>query len=97
MPTMPSRARIQCPTESQKYDVIESNQWEALAADAAEADAELEGDKQLASINRKSRALLACCHLVASDLKLHQAPPRVGPSCVPKRLGRVINHRRKAF
>jgi hypothetical protein len=35
--------------------------------------------------------------LVASDLKLHQAPPRVGPSCVPKRLGRVINHRRKAF
>jgi hypothetical protein len=77
--------------------VIESNQWEALAADAAEADAELEGDKQLASINRKSRALLACCHLVASDLKLHQAPPRAGPSCVPKRLGRVINHRRKAF
>jgi hypothetical protein len=96
-PARSHRKRIQSPTESQKYEVIESNRWEALAADAAAADAELAGDEQLASINRKSTALLACCHSVANDLSLHQVPPREGPSCVPTSLGRVINHRRKAF
>jgi hypothetical protein len=96
-PSTRSQVRVQCPTEAQKYRVIESNRWEALAADAEAADAELAGDEQLASINRKSKALLACCHAVAADLSLHQVPPREGPSCVPKSLGRVINHRRKAF
>ena len=99
-PPTPARrrqTRIQCPTEAQKHAVIDSNRWEALADDAAAADAELAGDEQLASINRQSKDLLACCHSVATDLDLHQVPPREGPSCVPKSLGKVINHRRKAF
>jgi hypothetical protein len=96
-PTARRQARIQCPTESQKFDIIESNRWEALAQDAADADAELEGDKERSSICRKSQALLACCHAVTKDLSLHQVPPREGPSCVPMSIGRVINHRRKAF
>jgi hypothetical protein len=43
------QAQVQSPTEAQ-YRVIESNRWEALAANAEAAGAELAGDEQLASI-----------------------------------------------
>jgi hypothetical protein len=96
-PAAGKRARIRCPTVQQRYEIIESNRWAALADDAEEADAELDRDEQLARIGKKSQALITCCHEIASNLELHQAPPRTGPSCVPKSIGRIINSRRKAF
>jgi hypothetical protein len=91
------RPRIRCPTDDQRYDIIRNNRWEALADDAEEANGELDRDEHLARMNQKSQALITCCHQVANDLELHQAPPRTGPSCVPKSIGRIINARRKAF
>ena len=91
------KERIGCPSRKEKESIIDSNPWEALADDAAEAGALLERDEQERRINSKSSALLACCHQVATTLKLHQKPPRIGPSCLPKPIAKIINQLRKAF
>jgi hypothetical protein len=44
-----------------------------------------------------SQSLIECCHAVAKDLDLHQAPPHVGPSSVPHLLWQAIDHCSKAF
>jgi hypothetical protein len=91
------KVRIGCPSRNKKESIIDCNQWEALADDAAEADALLDRDEQERRVNSKSTALLTCCHQVATTLKLHQKPPRIGPSCLPKPIAKIINQRRKAF
>jgi hypothetical protein len=91
------RARIHRPTTQQRFTIIQSNYWAALAEDAAKADAELDRDVQIARIGAKSKAIISCCHAIAEDLELHQAPPRSGPPCVPRSIGRIINSLHKAF
>jgi hypothetical protein len=70
---------------------VEANQWEALAEDAAEADDKLDADAAQAGLTALSRRLIECCHSVAKDLDLIQAPRREGPSSVPKPLDLTIH------
>jgi hypothetical protein len=89
--------RIQTPKTNQRESIVEANQWEALAKDAAKADDELDADAAQADLTALSGRLIECCHSVAKDLDLIQAPRREGPSSVPKPLSRVIQRHRKAF
>jgi exonuclease III len=94
---VPPTPRIRTPEFHQRDSIIDANPWEALADDAAAADAELDADAAQAALAALSGRLIACCHNVAAGLDLVQTPPREGPSSVPRRLSRVIRRRRKAF
>jgi len=77
--------------------ICKHNIWRHLAADAAEADAELDRDAALAKLNEKVASLKSACHIIAAELELHNSPRPSGPSVLPSKLRWSINKRRKAW